>query len=67
MATELTSLIFEVNQLVSRIMRGDLAAAEVLAGKARLLERIVEEAFVGSDHLPSAALQRPQHLTKSPP
>lgn len=55
MATDLMFLIFEVNQLVSRLLRGDLAAAEVLAEKARLLATIAEEASVNSGHLPTVA------------
>lgn len=44
MATDLMLLLFEVNQLVSRVVRGDLTAAEVLAEKAGLLEKVCGEA-----------------------
>ena len=55
MAADFLSLIFEVNDLIRRVVRGDLSAAEELAAKARLLENVCEEASMNRARLPSGA------------
>ena len=48
MAADLMLLIFDVNGLIRRLMRGDLTVGEVPAENARLLATIAEEASVRS-------------------